>query len=58
MYRDKNKHFKIKLLAIYNHNFSLGQLVVVANQPDKIDEYVFKKNEVKLLVGFYNKFTG
>ena len=58
MYRDKSKHFKIKLLAIYIHSFILGQLVIAANQPDKIDEYVFKKNEVKLLVGFYNKFIG
>ena len=25
-------------LAIYNHNFILGQLVVTANQPENIDE--------------------
>ena len=33
-------------LAIYNHNFILGQLVVAANQPKNIDAYNCKKNEV------------
>ena len=34
-------------LAIYCQNFILGQLLVAANQPENIDEYVCKKNEVK-----------
>ena len=37
-------------LTIYNHNFILGQLLVAANQPENINEYVCKKNEVKLIV--------
>ena len=36
-------------LAIYNTNFILGQLLVAANQPNNIDEYHCKKNEVKLV---------
>ena len=37
-------------LAIYNYNFILGQLIIAANQPDKIDEYVSKKSVVKIIV--------
>ena len=33
-------------LAIGNHNFILGQLVVAANQPKNIDTHNCKKNEV------------
>ena len=40
-------------LAIYNHNFIIGQLVVSANQPKNIDEY-----EVKLITCIYGKSTG
>ena len=40
-------------LAIYCQNFILGQLLVAANQPENIDEYVCKKNEVKFFVCIY-----
>ena len=36
-------------LAMYVHNFIIGQLIVAANQPADINEYSFKANEVKLL---------
>ena len=36
-------------LAIYNHNFILGQLVVAANQSENIDEYKCKRSEVKMI---------
>ena len=42
-------------LAIYNHSFILGRLVIAASQHHKIDEYVCKKNEVKIIVCPYNK---
>ena len=45
-------------LAIYNHNFIIGQLVVAANQPCNIDEYVCKNDEVELITCLYDKSTG
>ena len=45
-------------LAICCHNLILGQLLVAANQPEKIDEYVCKKNEVKLITSLYDTTTG
>ena len=47
---------KSEELAIYNNNFIIGQLLVAANQPEKIDE--FKKDEVKLVTCIYDKSTG
>ena len=44
-------------LAIYNHNFILGQLVVAANQPENTDEYNYKKNEVRLIACLNDKST-
>ena len=35
-------------IAMYNHNFILGQLIVAANQPSDINAYECKENEVKL----------
>ena len=29
-------------LAMYHHNFIIGQLIVAANQPNEIDQYVCK----------------
>ena len=45
-------------LAIYNRNFILGQLIVAANQPKKVDEYQCNKDEVKLVTCIYDKSTG
>ena len=38
-------------LTMYHHNFIIGQLIVAANQPIEIDEYVCKDNEVILFRG-------
>ena len=35
-------------LAMHHHNFIIGQIIVAANQPSQIDQYVCKDNEVKL----------
>ena len=45
-------------LAMHHHNFIIGQLIVVANQPPKIDQYFFKDNEVELYTCMYNLQTG
>ena len=45
-------------LAIYNHNFIVGQLIGAANQPKNIDEYDNQKDEVKLVTNIYDKSTG
>ena len=45
-------------LAIYCHNFILGQLLVATNQPEKTDEYVCKKNEIKLITWLNDTTTG
>ena len=45
-------------LAMYHQNFIIGQLIVVANQPPEIDQYVCKGNEVKLYTCIYNLQTG
>ena len=59
-YVNRTYYFIVKVgeLAIYNRNFILGQLVIAANQPYKIDKYVCKKNQVKLTVYLYDKLTG
>ena len=36
-------------IAMYNQNFILGQLIVAANQPTDITNYVCKDNKVVLL---------
>ena len=45
-------------LAMYVHNFIIGQLIVAANQPENIHEHSFKENEVMLLCCVYNLKTG
>ena len=42
-------------LGIYHHNFIIGHnfIIVAANQPPKIDQYVCKDNEVKLFTCIY-----
>ena len=45
-------------LATYCHHFIIGQLLVAANQPENIDVYVCKKNEVKLMTCLYEMSTG
>ena len=45
-------------LAMYVHNFIMGQLIVAANQPENINEHSFKENEVMLLCCVYNLETG
>ena len=44
--------------AIYHHNFIISQLIVTANQPVEIEEYVCKDNEVKLFTCMYDLQTG
>ena len=43
---------------MYHHNFIIGQLIVAANQPPEIDQYVCKDNEVKLFTCMHNLQTG
>ena len=45
-------------LAMYHHNFIISQLIVAANQPSQIDQYVCKDNEVKLFTCVYDLQTG
>ena len=45
-------------LAMYNHNFILGQLIVAANQPSDITNYECNPDEVKLLTCVYDTDTG
>ena len=45
-------------IAMYNHNFILGQMLVVANQPADISSYVCKKNKVKLYCCIYDLSNG
>ena len=44
-------------LTMYHHNFIIGQLIVAANQPVEIDEYVCKDNEVILFTCKYDLQT-
>ena len=43
---------------MYYHNVIIGQLILTANQPVEIDEYVCKDNEVKLFTCMYDLQTG
>ena len=46
-------------LAMYVHNFIIGQLIIAANQPPgDIKEYSCKENEVKLLSCVYDLESG
>ena len=45
-------------LAMYVHNFIIGQLIVAANQPANINEYSCNENEVKLLSCVYDLESG
>ena len=45
-------------IAMYNHNFILGQLIAAANQPSDINAYECKKNKVKLWCCIYDLTTG
>ena len=45
-------------LAMYVHNFIIGQLIIAANQPANINEYSFRENEVKLLSCVYDLESG
>ena len=45
-------------LAMYHHNFIIGQLIVTASQPNEIDQYVCKDNEVKLFTCMYDLQMG
>ena len=44
-------------MAMYNHTFILGQVIVAANQPDNIVNYVCKQNELKLNTCIYDLAT-
>ena len=45
-------------IAMYLHNFVIGQLIIAANQPKDIANYTCPKNEVKLLSCVYEIETG
>ena len=45
-------------LAMYNHNFILGQIITAANQPEDISTYECAANEVKLYTCIYNTTSG
>ena len=45
-------------LAMYAHNFIIGQLLVAANQPEDISQYQCKENETKLLTCVYDLESG
>ena len=45
-------------IAMYNHNFILGQLIVATNQPSDINAYECKENEVKLWCCIHDLTTG
>ena len=45
-------------IAMYLHNFVIGQLIIAANQPKDIATYVCSKNEVKLLSCVYEIESG
>ena len=45
-------------IAMYLHNLIIGQLIIAANQPKDIDNYVCLQNEVKLLSCVYEIETG
>ena len=45
-------------IAMYLHNFIIGQLIIAANQTDDIDSYICSKIEVKLLPYVYDLESG
>ena len=45
-------------LAMYNHNFILGQIISAANQPEDISTYECAPNEVKLYTCIYDRTNG
>ena len=45
-------------IAMYLHNFVIGQLIIAANQPKDIANYVCLNNEVKLLSCVYDIESG
>ena len=45
-------------LALYLHNFVIGQLIVAANQPEDISTYICSENEAKLLTCIYDLESG
>ena len=45
-------------IAMYLHNFIIGQLIIVANQPEDISTYICSNNEVKLLPCVYDLESG
>ena len=45
-------------IAMYLHNFIIGQLIIAANQPEDISTYICSNNEVKLLSCVYDFESG
>ena len=45
-------------IAMYLHNFIIGQLIIAANQPEDITTYICSKNEVKFLSCVYDLESG
>ena len=49
---------KSGVIAMYLHNFIIGQLIIAANQPEDISTYICSNNEVKLLSCVYDLESG
>ena len=45
-------------IAMYLHNFIIGQLIIAANQPEGISTYICSNNEVKVLSCVYDLESG
>ena len=45
-------------IAMYLHNFIIGQLIIAVNQPEDISTYICSNNEVKLLSCVYDLESG
>ena len=41
-------------LAMYHHDFIIRQIIIAANQPSQIDQYICKDNEIKLFTYLYH----
>ena len=45
-------------IAMYLHNFIIGQLIIAPNEPEDISTYICSNNEVKLLSCVYDLESG
>ena len=61
MYSNSNQTYIFTVkgdeITVYLQKFILGQLVVVANSPENIDNYGCARNEAKLIIPIYKTET-